>query len=660
VLNPASPLKVAFLCSAALLLTTGAAPPRQAHDFFEVAISPDGQHIASIEGDETESGKPVIKSVVIRDEDGKSMKEVALPCGRVAECTPSDLAWAPDARQLSFILRSPGSHAHDIYTVAADASGLSKTLAFDGTLVSPRYAPNGELAVLATPGAAKEAGALVAGAPLTGELGADIHEQRIAIVAAGKIKFASPPDLFVYEYDWRPDALGFVGTAAHGDGDNMWWVAELYAFDAADGSGHILYSPSSPKQQIANPIISPDGKSVAFIGGLMSDFGSTGGDAFILRFGHSQKPLDITANMHASVTAIAWPCNSDGLLARLLVSDKTEIAPLDLSPTPELPAPIAAGEEIFGGSNGPVSFSCSTKATAVVHQSFTAPAEIEVGEIGHWHDITHTNGGLKPAARVQNVTWKNGGFDEQGWLLLPAGATSPAKLPMITIVHGGPAAANEPHFLSARLAGFAGLTAKLLDQDYAVFLPNPRGSYGEGEAYTQANVRDFGHGDLTDILAGIDEVGRVGAIDEARLGIMGWSYGGYMTMWTVTQTNRFKAAVAGAGISDWLSYYGENGIDEWMIPYFGASVYDDPAIYAHSSPITYIKQVHTPTLEVVGENDIECPAPQTMEFWHALNTLGVPTQSVIYPGEGHGMRSDPKHWADFESRTIGWFDKYLK
>jgi dipeptidyl aminopeptidase/acylaminoacyl peptidase len=96
-----------------------------------------------------------------------------------------------------------------------------------------------------------------------------------------------------------------------------------------------------------------------------------------------------------------------------------------------------------------------------------------------------------------------------------------------------------------------------------------------------------------------------------------------MTMWAVTQTDRFRAAVAGAGLSDWLSYYGENGIDEWMIPYFGKSVYDDPAVYARSSPINFIKHVHTPTLEVVGENDIECPAPQTLEFWHALNDLGV-------------------------------------
>jgi dipeptidyl aminopeptidase/acylaminoacyl peptidase len=204
-----------------------------------------------------------------------------------------------------------------------------------------------------------------------------------------------------------------------------------------------------------------------------------------------------------------------------------------------------------------------------------------------------------------------------------------------------------------------GYQRRLLQAGYALFLPNPRGSFGQGEAFTLANVKDFGYGDLRDIMAGIDIAERLAPIDDNKLGVMGWSYGGFMTMWTVTQTQRFHAAVAGAGIANWQSYYGENGIDGWMIPYFGASVYNDPAVYAKSSPINYIRQVRTPTLEVVGESDIECPAPQTLEFWHALTDLGLPTEGVVYAGEGHRMR-DPKHIADFENRLVGWFGKYLK
>ena len=145
---------------------------------------------------------------------------------------------------------------------------------------------------------------------------------------------------------------------------------------------------------------------------------------------------------------------------------------------------------------------------------------------------------------------------------------------------------------------------------------------GRARSSPWRNVQDFGGGDLRDILAGVDEAVRTAPIDPQRVGITGWSYGGFMTMFAVTQTNRFRAAVAGAGISNWQSYYGENAIDTWMIPYFGASVYDDPAVYAKMSAINFIKQVKTPTLVVVGDRDGECPAPQSYEFWHASEDPG--------------------------------------
>jgi dipeptidyl aminopeptidase/acylaminoacyl peptidase len=128
-----------------------------------------------------------------------------------------------------------------------------------------------------------------------------------------------------------------------------------------------------------------------------------------------------------------------------------------------------------------------------------------------------------------------------------------------------------------------------------------------------------------------------------------------MTMFAVTQTTRFKAAVAGAGISNWQSYYGENSIDQWMVPFFGATVYDDPKVYARSSPIDFIKDVKTPTLMVVGDRDGECPAPQSFEFWHALKAEGVKTQLVVYPNEGHHF-GDPEHQRDVLQRALAWFE----
>jgi len=237
-------------------------------------------------------------------------------------------------------------------------------------------------------------------------------------------------------------------------------------------------------------------------------------------------------------------------------------------------------------------------------------------------------------------------------LLAPLDISAGRTYPMITVVHGGPSAAAQPRFVSQ------GTVRDLVTRGYFVFEPNPRGSYGQGEAFTRANIRDFGGGDFSDILAGVDAAEKVAPIDDRRLGIYGHSYGGFMTMWAVTHTGRFHAAVAGAGLANWISYYGENGIDEWMIPFFGASAYDDPAVYNAASPINFIKNAKTPTFIYVGERDLECPAPQSMEFWRGLLAMHVPTSLVIYPGEGHALRQ-PEHVHDLRDRIVGWFDNYL-
>ncbi len=163
---------------------------------------------------------------------------------------------------------------------------------------------------------------------------------------------------------------------------------------------------------------------------------------------------------------------------------------------------------------------------------------------------------------------------------------------------------------------------------------------------------------MRDILTGIDAVEKVAPIDDNRLGLMGGSYGGFMSMWANTQTSRFKAIVADAGLSNWISYYGTNGIDQWMLPFFGKTMYDDPKAYEDVSAIYFMKQAKTPTFIYVGERDIEVPPTQSTEYWHALKDHGVPTALVIYPDEGHGIRG-AANAADARKRTVAWFDQYL-
>jgi dipeptidyl aminopeptidase/acylaminoacyl peptidase len=266
--------------------------------------------------------------------------------------------------------------------------------------------------------------------------------------------------------------------------------------------------------------------------------------------------------------------------------------------------------------------------------------------------ISDDNAALPALVKAQNITWKSDGFDVQGWLLAPAKLAPGKTYPMIVQVHGGPSSSWAPAYVGR------GTTADLINHGYFVFLPNPRGSYGQGLSFIRANVRDLGGGDLRDILSGVDAVLKAAPVDGQRLGVFGHSYGGFMTMWAVTHTDRFKAGVAGAGIANWSSYYGQNGIAEWMPPFFGDTFYNDPAIYDKLSPIRYIKNAKTPTFIYVGERDVETPAPQSLEFFAGLKAMHVPTSLVIYEGEGHGIRK-PEHVRDLSERIVGWFDKYL-
>ncbi|HEX3682172.1 MAG TPA: prolyl oligopeptidase family serine peptidase, partial [Bryobacteraceae bacterium] len=298
------------------------------------------------------------------------------------------------------------------------------------------------------------------------------------------------------------------------------------------------------------------------------------------------------------------------------------------------------------------SFTGDQLITAVVRQSASTPPEVWAGPIGGWKQLTSLNTEVKPAwGEMRNVHWNNGTMRVQGWLMLPKDFDAGKTYPLIVTVHGGPSAACMSRWDDRGMGAVSAM-------GYFSLCPNPRGSYGQGEAFTQGNVKDFGGSDYRDIMAGVDSLSKQYPIDAKRLGIRGHSYGGYMAMWAETQTHRFAAAVAGAGLSDWLSYYGLNDIDEWMIPFFGASVYDNPAVYAKSDPMHFVKAVKTPTLILVGDRDGEVPMEQSVEWWHALKTLHVPAKLVVYPNEGHAILK-PADARDYTLRSLEWFEEWF-
>ena len=619
------------------------------------------------------------------------------------KCTAAHPAWSPNGLQLAFLSNCSGTPAapdasgqENLWIWTAANNSVRQISNLKGSISDLLWSPDGKsIAFLFVENATRKAGALDAMKPWSGVIGEDgLEVQRVYAVniADGEGFWLTREGLHVYEFSWATNSSQITFVAAEPPGENTWWTAKLYESpipghkppegmvcatvdhnkpDCPPGAADVVLDPaivSGPLHglQIAVPRFSPDGKQIAFIGGLMSDQGSTGGDIYLIPatgLAPNAEPRDLTPNRPASPAWIDWRNDHELLVSEHRGGD-THIALIDTQTGKEdpkidltMPAGIIAGFDTMSLSvaqnptahNSPTSLS-SQPAIAFTRQSFDHPPEVWAGPLDHLTQISHLNDSLHPLwGKSESITWTNESFNLQGWLLYPADYDPAKRYPLIVSVHGGPSSAVTPRWPEAAYG-----PVPFSNLGYFVFMPNPRGSFGQGEAFTQANRKDFGYGDLRDILAGLDSLEQRLPIDPAREDITGWSYGGFMTMFAVTQTNRFHAAVAGAGIANWLSYYGENSIDQWMVPFFGATVYEAPDTYAHSSPINFIKNVKTPTLVVVGDRDGECPAPQSFEFWHALRAQGVKTQLVVYPNEGHHFIS-PEHRRDVLRRALEWF-----
>jgi dipeptidyl aminopeptidase/acylaminoacyl peptidase len=620
----------------------------------EVAISPDGARVAWSVALLDKNNAPTDGSAVYVAGLKEPAAQARVTAGNgTADYEEHDIAWSPDGTRLAFLSDKDTAGQLQLYVAEVGHGVVRKLTGLTGLLAAPQWSPDGKaIAFLFTENATQAAGPTQAAAQAAGVIEEHVDEQRLAVVdlSTGSMRQVSPADLYVYEYDWSPDGRRFVAVAAHGSGDNNWFVAQLYTLEAATGETTSLHKPSL---QIAKPRWSPDGRSVAFVGGLMSDEGVAGGDIYIVPAAGGEA-RNLTPGMKASASWLAWTASGRQILFTEHVDGGCGVGRLDLSGGRI--ETLWTGDETISQANGvSLSLARDGKTSALIRHSFARPPEVWAGETGAWRKFSDVNAGLKPGwGETKNLHWSSDGRRVQGWLLYPQGFDPARKYPLVVVVHGGPSSQMSPRWGSG-----LGLPLPLASAGYFLFFPNPRGSYGQGEEFTRANVKDFGGGDLRDILAGVGEVLKGAPVDERRVGVAGWSYGGFMTMWAVTQTTRFRAATAGAGIANWQSYYGENQIDQWMTPFFGASVYDNPAVYAKSSPINFIKNVKTPTLVMVGDRDKECPAPQSYEFWHALKTLGVPTQLMIYAGEGHAI-SQTEHRRDVLKRAASWFDQHMR
>jgi dipeptidyl aminopeptidase/acylaminoacyl peptidase len=609
------------------------------HQFKEVAITTDGSHVAWVEQwplSETQYQNHIFVA--------GSAPGTAQRVNVSGSENDHGLTWSPDGKQLAFLADVNGSVRLHVFNLATKKVRVVGTIA--GNLSIPKWSPEGsEIAVLvkgAAPGSENAIGEWIR---------RDTVPETIVLVdpLSGAMKHVGPADLNIYEYDWSPDGKHIAATGATGDGNDNWWFAKLFRIDVGDDKTTVLVTPAL---QIASPVWGPDGKSIAFLGGLMSDFIAPGGEVFVVG-AEGGEAIDITPGLAGSATGLSWKQPGQVLFSEDL-DGGTAIGSAGVHDRQVKTLWQGEDNVSTGGLVSGASFAGDGLTSALIRQSFAQAPEVWAGEVGHWRPVSQVNAKLTPAwGEAKSVHWQDQEQSVQGWLLYPRDYHADRKYPMVVVVHGGPAGDStsrwaKPFYDMEVLSGVG----------YFVFYPNARGSLGFGEAFTRANVKDIGYGDFRDITTGVEDLLSKLPIDRDRVGITGWSYGGYMAMWAGTQTNLFKASVAGPGTSNWQSYYGQVDIENWLLPYFGVSVYENPEIYARSSPVNFLEKDKTPTLMYAGTVDNVCPVSQSYELWRGLQHMNVPTGLVIYAGENHGFVI-PKNQRAVTEAAADWFEKYL-
>jgi dipeptidyl aminopeptidase/acylaminoacyl peptidase len=623
----------------------------QLHRFWEAAVAPVGDRFAYVgHRDAVDIGPNELITMDSRDPQA-TVRSVPTESG-LMQGSQHDIAWSPDGSRIVFLgLDTSGQDA--AYLTLLSTNSVQRICFLKGEASSPRWSPDGKtIAILFAENAVNGTGPLAAAVRDTGIVEDRGAVQRIALLdeSTSRLHQVTPSNLNVFEFCWAPDGRSIAAVAAPPPSNNNWYIACLYRIDLSTGA---ITKLLAPEMQIADPRWSPDGSLIAFIGGLMSDEVTPGGDIYVLPAtgGH---PRNLTSAIPVSPCWLQWSLDSRVIHFVAVDSGGSAIGTVDLSSSQV--TRIWHGSEYlsaaYGSSVPTMSLSNDGRSSVVIRSSFDNPPELWTGSIGKWQQVTRLNSSLKRNwGSAISVRWKSDSLTIQGWMIPPLHVDSAGLSPMVVRLHGGPAGTTISKWPDD-------LTSLLVGAGYFVFLPNIRGSFGCGEAFIRANVMDIGYGDFRDILTGTEAMVKQFQTDPHRVGIMGWSYGGYMTMWAVTQTDRFRAAVAGAGIADFLSYFAQTQVSRWATPYFGGVVYDIPESYIRSSPINFIKQAKTPTLILVGEKDKECPPPQSYEFWRGLQHMGVKTQLCVYPNAGHGLYG--AQWQDRCQRTLEWFNDNMR
>jgi dipeptidyl aminopeptidase/acylaminoacyl peptidase len=524
-----------------------------------------------------------------------------------------NFAWSPDGKQIAFLMRDPQSDEEEKGTKGKDDSRWVD----ENVKMNRLHVVNLE----------KDANGKREPRKLTGDYNVD------------------------GAFDWSADGKTIAFARTKMPKADYWTTGDLLAVDVASGTVRTIAATNAAE---SGPRYSPDGEWILFV--VSDDPPRWAGYrrmAVISTSGGAPKLLAETFDAQPNV--LDWSADGKKIYFTETRGTVSRIYSIDVNSNTI--TELNKGNEVIGGA----SLNRSQTMMGFTLQTSDKAPEAYVTQVIRFSpvQVSRANADLPkfPLGKTEVVKWKSfDGLDVEGLLTYPVNYQAGKRVPLLLIIHGGPAGVFTQSFLVGSRSVYP--TAAFVARGYALLRVNPRGSSGYGQKFRFANIKDWGGGDYQDLMTGVDEVIRMGVADPERLGVMGWSYGGFMTSWIVTQTKRFKAASVGAGVTNLMSFIGTADIPSFIPDYFGEQPWENLDIYRAHSAMFHMKGVVTPTLVQHGEADERVPISQGYEFYNALKVRNVPSRMIVLPRMPHGL-NEPKMVLKAKQSNLEWFEKYV-
>jgi len=564
--------------------------------------------------------------------------------------------WSPDSQRIAFTSQRGDDRHPQLYIMPVEGGEARRVCAM----------PNGASDIAWSPDARRIAFLSLEGAEPGTEpkVNEEERHRRLWTVRpeSDTPEPVTPPNVTIWYYAWSPDSEQLAVYYSAGPTESDWYRGQIGDVPAGGGA---IRQISALTRQAGALTWSRDGQRLYYVSGEWSDRPLVGGDVYVQSIAGGEA-RNLTPGIECNPSWLGeLPGGPDGAGGRLLYVAWAGLSNrLGILNTVSDTRTVLSSDFYIGHRAWPhVSATPDLRTFVTTHSDQQHGDNIWLGELHgepgaetvQWRQLTRLNPIAEETFQLapsERISFEGAdGWRIEGLYTPPLNPKEGQLPPLVLNVHGGPTSAFRDTWLDF-------MAPQLSTAGYAVLRINPRGSMGRGVAFSDAVLGDMGGKDFEDLMGGVDYVIERGLADGNRLAIIGWSYGGFMTAWAVTQTNRFKAAMVGAGVTDFHSFHAQSNIGNWDEDFIAANWLEQPNAYRERSALTYAARVTTPTLIVHGEQDPCVPVNQAYAFYRALRERGVTTELAVYPREGHGFR-ERDHTRDLYERLLRWLDRYV-